>query len=514
MTASDVGTKPNRERCVKRKRCHRPNCRDTGIARHEATHAIVTITDKNQQPKRMIFDRLFNQLSFLNKITKSFYPLQPRLRKKELARRSLEAVNKLIANKNYKKALKIVNTALQNNISSNQLLLKKAFLLAEKNQHKEAQKILLNLVELKNKPKLSSYAQNLLKISKRKQLDNTFKTIKTLRQQAEKYHWDAKDFPNAGQITHEHNIVRLVRNEAERARAAGLPKLSFDFINITLQAGYTSPWLVHDSAVSLSMMGHHKKAIKLLEDLSQTIKNPKIQTSIQKSLNSLSKAPKDQQKISLYMAKQARRIAKANHLEIKFIPKNSEINNKSNVEALILKEVQSVLQKNPTAALELADSILDYFPANQWALEKKGAALTSLHKYDKASQILTRLIHTGNQNLANKASQSFSELLTKKANLICEQQSPQEAITFFIKHHLHHNLTPTASPEIDKILKQFESNDNELLDFELEHQQLQLLFNTLLIDYLEAQLREQGRLDSTSSAQKPGTIRKTAPKAG
>lgn len=463
----------------------------------------------------MIFDRIFKQTSFSNGDNKGFSSLRLRPNKKESARLSLEETNKLIADKKYKQALKVINTSLENKISTNQLLLKKAFLLLENNRHDEAQEILRVLAKLKNKTKLATEAQNLLIISQEDQQKNNKKLVRAFRQKAKKYAWKLKYFTKPDDYSSDSNIAQPVRKEAQRARAAKLPKLSTELINLALKAGHKSPWLVHDKALSLNMMGRKREAIRCLEGLRKTIKNPKIQSSIKQSIDAFNSASKDQkQELQIYMAEQARRIAKANQLDILFIPKKNEFNNQTNLEGLILKQAQSALPDNPTATLNLTNAILDYFPDNGWALQKKGEALTLLDQLDKATEILTSLIHTENKRLANLTCKTFTKLLTKKANLICSEQSPKAAISFFISQHLQHKLTPTFDPELKNVLKQIETPSNKLLDPELKHHQLQLLFNTLLIDHIEAQLREQGRLNDATPSQKTGAISETALKTG
>ena len=192
----------------------------------------------------MIFDRLITRFSFPNEKTKSFNPFRPRFHRKESARLCLEAVNELIANRKYKTALKIINTTLQNKISSNELLLKKAFLLLEYRKYEEAQEILSKLAELENKPRLATSAQKLLRDSKKNQLKDTARLIKALRDKANKYNWKSINIRKDEDFSPDFNFARLARNEAQRARAADLPKLSADLIKLTLKAGHKSPWLV------------------------------------------------------------------------------------------------------------------------------------------------------------------------------------------------------------------------------------------------------------------------------
>ena len=65
-----------------------------------------------------------------------------------------------------------------------------------------------------------------------------------------------------------------------------------------------------------------------------------------------------------------------------------------------------------------------------------------------------------------------------------------------------------------KILGQIKPPDDNFTDPELRKHEMQLQYNTLVIEYFEKKWRKQERLDAGIQAQKPGTIRKTDPKAG
>ena len=67
---------------------------------------------------------------------------------------------------------------------------------------------------------------------------------------------------------------------------------------------------------------------------------------------------------------------------------------------------------------------------------------------------------------------------------------------------------------MSKILRKAKRIKADSLDPELQKHQLHLLFNTLVIEHLENHWRGKGRLTDTAAAQNPGSIRKTAPKAG
>ena len=73
--------------------------------------------------KGMFFEQIRERIPFLNSNKTHL------TRKKESERIALEEANQLISNKKHKKALKVINSAIDNGISTNQILAKKAFLL-------------------------------------------------------------------------------------------------------------------------------------------------------------------------------------------------------------------------------------------------------------------------------------------------------------------------------------------------------------------------------------------------
>ena len=457
------------------------------------------IADKNVKPKRLL--------------------LNPS--KDESARLNLEKANKLIAANKHKKALELIDQSLKEGITSNKLLFKKAFLLSQTNHHEEAQEIWQKLSNLTNKPKLSASARDLLEKSRRLQeevLNNKKLLIECLHAKAIQFQWNLRNIPLQDDYSPQANIVQLVRTEAELAREAELPKLAVDLIDQVIKSGEPSPWLKHDKALSLSMMGQHEKAIRLLESVQNDLKNPKIVAAIKKTISKLSEYPKNQKIIiSTCMAKQARRLAKANNLEILFLAKPKDIKFDTDIKFLILKEAKAALQSNPKATHDLTETILDYYPKNQPAKQLKGEALASLNLLDKAIETWSELFNSENEDIAKKSSESARKALSQQAKLISSQKSPKDAIIFFIESHFKYKMTPIFEQGLFDILRKLEPSSGDLLYPELETHQLQLLFNTLLIDHIEAQLREQGRLKVSApsqTSQKSGSISETAPKAG
>ena len=471
----------------------------------------------------MFFDQLFERLPFLNnnktnKIQKRCDPLLARRSKKEKEKIAIEAANNFIAEKEYKKALRVINETLETGNTTNKLLFKKAFLLSQNEQHDKAERIWSKLANLKSKPKLAATAKKCLEASKQSQekaLINDKLLLNKLHSKANQYQWKLKDLPKSDYFHPETNFTQLICQEAERARTAELPKLAFDLIEIAINAGHKSPLTIHHKAICLNMMGQSKEALKLLRELSSKIKNPEFKAKITKSISEF-KNPSKQEKarLKIYMLKQANRFAKASNLKIQFLPKTKEYDSKIDVKHLIIKESRNALKINPLASLDLTNSILDYFPDNSLALQAKAEALASLKQDEQALKVWLILIQSQNRKAAQEASRSISQLFGQEAESICAKNTPEEAVRFFISRHLKHKITPAVNPNIKSILMQLEPAIDKITDPKLRHHKLRLAFNTHIVDFLENRPKEQGHLNDTARPQKLGVISETAPKAG
>ena len=424
-----------------------------------------------------------------------------------------------ISKKNFKKALIDINDAIQNIGPSGQLLLQKAEILLHKNKFHQARQILKDLSKKKDDPTTAQTAKQLLKSSELLQEEatrnKTKKLINRLHKIAEKYDNKLHELVAAKNLSFDLEITQIVRKEAQRARASELPKLSYELIDQTLQAGHNSPWLLHDKALTLYMMGQQLKALKLLKDLKKENKGEKITNSINKNIEKIKENPKRfQAKTNIFLAKQARSIAKGSDLKTRFTPEINNIKANTKIKRLIFNEARSALDTNPQTSLHLVDSILDYFPDDLASLQLKGEVLFALKQTDEAMKICKVLTNSKNESIAKKATELIALIFMRETKSINAKKSPKAAASFFIQQYLNHNLSPILNKEAEKILLQIEPPNTDISDPELQQHQLQLLFNTLVIECLETQLRDRGRLDASATAQKSGTISKTALEAG
>ena len=431
----------------------------------------------------------------------------------------LEASANLNSINELNQALKAIDQDIHNKTATNQQRLLKAEILLRKEKFNKAKAVLTELHRTSKDRKTRKESNHLLdKLPQlqRRANDNKSRTlISDLIKIAEKYQTKLSILPEPEELTPDCDITLLIREESRLARSSELPCLSYELIERTLSSGLESQWLVHDKALSLKMMGRQETALKLLTELKAATKKEKLSKAINKSIADVQKDLKNNQSNSKnYFTKHVEIAARRNGLETSFIFNLREAKKNSDIKFLVLKKARAVLPENPKASLDLVDSILDYFQGNLRALLLRGEALASLKKPGYAMKIWSDLARSDNEKIAQKASELVSQHLSHKARTISQKSSPEEAIAFFIKQHIKLKLVPTMNEVVKKTLQQLDVFDGTCQDPELEQHTLLLLLNTQLIDCLETQLREQGRLGGTPFTQKPGTIRKTAPRAG
>lgn len=417
------------------------------------------------------------------------------------------------------KALNDINNAIQNNGANNQLLLDKAEILIQKEKYKQASQTLNQISKRNCGLKTSKRASELRSLAKQLHQEASTKKIadyfESLCKIAAKYQQNQDHFPHPKSADSNPDITQFVRQEARQAQANGLPNYSRELIELSLEAGHQSPWLLYEKAVSISMMGRRKEALRILAKLKREAKGEKLSRAIDKKSEALKNNTKQNPlKAKEYLANESKLIIVARGIKIEFPAEQKNIDPKDNIKSLIFKQARTSIASSPDTTHDLCSLILDYFPDDLACLQLKGESLASLKQSDEAIRIWGNLVHSSNKNFSQKASELIADELAAQAAVISAKKSPSAALSFFIKQHIALNLAPILNKEMSKILRKAKRIKADSLDPELQKHQLHLLFNTLVIEHLENHWRGKGRLTDTAAAQNPGSIRKTAPKAG
>ena len=431
----------------------------------------------------------------------------------------LEINNNLDTKYKLNKALEDIEKTIQEIGISNQILLQKADIYLRKNKFRQARQILYKVYKDKSSSKTSNTAKQLLIASQSlKQQDDLNKRlllIKDLHIISKKYCQKIKDIPITGDLHPDFDIIQPIRNEARKARANDLPMLSYELIDRTLQYQSESPWLLLGKALSLEMIGQRKEALGILKNIEKTNTGEKITLAVEEAVTEIKHAPKPELKKLLYfLAKQTKLISQSYAIDSSYLPDKHKINSSTKIKFLVFRKARAEIEQNTNASLDLTNSILDYFPDDLAALLLRGEAYAALGKTDEAINIWLDLVNTKDANISQKASELISQHFSREAKKISKKGSPKEGLSFFFQQHLELGITPTMSEELKNILLELEPLETHLSDPQLEHHHLMLLFNTQMIECLEAHLNERSRLGSSQAPLEPDAISKTDPKAG
>ena len=300
------------------------------------------------------------------------------------------------------RALDEVNNSIQKEGPTNHHLIRKANILLKKGKIRKAKAILADLSQVKNDIESSNTAKQLLASLPQIQEEDSKKKIQTLIREL---HGLPKNFhnmpthpPEAEILQRNLDIAQLVRKESRRARTKGLPKLACNLIDQALRAGYQSPWLLHEKALCLNMIGQKKQALNILRELTKTNKGEKITNSINKSTEDIKKETHhSKHQMNIFLAKQSIIMANCNSQEsISSHPLAASAN--TNIKQLT-RSTHAI--KKSQSSLDLTNTI--YIENDLAALQLKGGT-SELNREDEAIQIWKNLIQCKNKDITSKAS--------------------------------------------------------------------------------------------------------------
>ena len=403
----------------------------------------------------------------------------------------LEVNNKLNSTKKLDQELGKIDKILKEDGSNNQLLLKKADILLRKGKIKQARLILKKLTEKQICKKISKSARQLITLSEHIQGQDSFNKIKTnaekLHKISKKYGYKLTNIPDVEHIQSDFEFTLAVRKEAWKAIDEDLPMLALELINQILEADQKMPWLVLGKALSLSAMGRRDEAQELLDGLKKSVMGEKINNSIDKALKEIEGKNNRQIKLktNICLAKHLKSISSNQGFDTLFLPKTQMISHNTNVKSLIFNNALELLSTDPQKTLILVNAILDFNPGDGASMQLKGEALNALKQFEKAIKVWKILTKSNNNKISRKANNSISKLISKRAETISFNRSPEEAVQFFVYQHLKHKLMPKLNKSIDQIISRTKAFTSDPLNTELKKYEHQLYINTLIVDWFE-----------------------------
>ena len=193
-------------------------------------------------------------------------------------------IKNLITDHPSSKVLEKANNIIRNRGVKNQLKPHRADTLSKNKKTRQTSKSHNEIAKLRNKSRTSNIFKQ--RLTRADQLQASYPSTKTdnlvkeLHECAANYEHQLTNSSESKHQISEPEIILFVRREARIARSIELPKLSLDLIETTLQAGNESPWLHHDKALTLYMMGHHVEAIKILSIIEKESNGDKIRNYV------------------------------------------------------------------------------------------------------------------------------------------------------------------------------------------------------------------------------------------
>lgn len=460
----------------------------------------------------MVFSQFFSRFSSQKKApkTRNEKPTKqkPNAKKKsarillpskdEHIRLTLQEAEKYAAQKKYKLAIQAINKGLNAGLPTPKLLNQKAHYLAESGIYAPAQEIWKKLKNDPDNPELAGDAAQSLKLCQQRQtalanqtraLLKYFHTLAKNKQQPLQFIPKPKDWKTNNDLT------AIIAKEAEYLRGKGHAKLSQLIVDRALSEGFRSPTVLQQQALTLAVSGNLQDAKAILNNLLKNENTPKLKRGIQKSLQDLDAEQKQYSKNrSRHLLLRCSNYALANNWKPQHLPKPGAIKAKtsdSEAKKLTIQEIKSIMDAGKNkVALGMIDILFEFYNHAPQALQLKAKTLLDSNQIDSAIKALQPLLTSQNSSYATKALKLARHGITEKAKQLSEQQTADEAISFFINKHLQHGIAPEFNDQIGSILSKSSNEDTAIGDRELRQQELQLQFNSALIDHLEARLKK------------------------
>ena len=416
--------------------------------------------------------------------------------KEEAIRLAIQEAENFKKIKNFKDAIRVLNESIQQGKSSNKLLLKKALLLSDVKQFEESQSILKKLSKAKGDAEISNSAKEALKTVKQLEAEifnSKLLLIKNMFALANKSNQKLIHTPQPNQLSADHDLALIVRKEAANARNNNRFTLSLKLIDCAFESGIKSPWLSHQKGLTLKAIGKFEEARLIWEKLSKMQNKQKLEEAIKETLDKLD-ADKDKftKERPKRLIRHCNAITEDHGWTNQLLPESTSQEAISNPKQLVIDEAKAALQsKKLDLCIELLEASFLYYTNNRQGMLVQAEGLYQAEDIDKAFQILKKLATTKDDKYARKAKAMLSSKLTEKAKTICLQESPNQAIIYYIEQYLTAELNPEYDQGLNDILIEAISPAELSSDPELRKHQLRLKFNNIFINHLEAKLIAQ-----------------------
>ena len=262
--------------------------------------------------------------------------------------------------------------------------------------------------------------------------------------------------PESGAVAEEIDLQTLILKEAIGARQADRAKLSLALLEIAIEHGFESLWLVFNKALALRQMGDLAGAIASWEGLAGLEGMPEFSAKVTKQLEETKELLAEQQRgqaLSV-LAAVHERLEQASRAALHVPASDAEID-EIDLQSLILKEaIAARNDREPQLSLDLLDAAIEHGFESLWLVFNKALALRQMG--DLAGAIASWEDLAGLEGMPEFSAKVTKQLEETKA-LLAEQQRGQALSVLAAVHErlgqasraaLH---MPASDAEIDEI---------------------------------------------------------------
>ena len=332
----------------------------------------------------------------------------------------------------------------------------KATYLSKTESFDSAHTIWEELISQEKSQNLTNAAEKALNDSKERQASTIVKPIHRLINQcqaaAHAHSWSLEHIILINNNSQEDDIAKLVIKESFRARKDHLFDLSLTLINLAIEYGIDSPWLLENKAQSLSDLRQFDAAHSIWKELISHEDRPQLVKTAKHHLST----SKEQQKQEIagktpHILEKLHMIMKQHTWEPTHLTNHEKLGPEQDLTILIIKESFSAREKHKNQlSLELINAGLDHGLDSPWLLDNKAKSLVNLGKFQSAKTIWEGLLNCeGKAKLVQTAKQSLDCLEESKQQF--EEKRPRQLIESFQEIANQHHWVFQNLPGIENL---------------------------------------------------------------
>ena len=320
-------------------------------------------------------------------------------------------------------ALMLVDRALQHGFDSLWLLHSKALSLSQLEQFDLAHLLWEGLIQHDDLPDFVAVADAAYQHSQEQERRSKANPLLLeLTEALQQHNLQPQFLPAPEEAQEDLDLQTLILQEAEALRNNDQAQLSADLLDIALNHGCDSLWLLHSKALSLSQLEQFELAHILWDELIQHDDLPDFEAVAVDAYRASEQREQSIQSTALLEALIGR--IQQDHLQPQFLPCSGELNEDIDLQTLILQEAEA-LRNNDQAQLsaDLLDIALNHGCDSLWLLHNKALALQKLGQLEAAIAVWKGLAHHEIEGFRNSVQSSLDSAVQE---LVLQQAQQAE----------------------------------------------------------------------------------------